>query len=241
MIAPRWRFWLLTVTAVLAILLTLSLGRWQLNRAAEKVARQEHLDSQGKLPAMDNATLLTLPNPLVELHRPIRLTGQWVADQTVYLDNRQMNAKPGMYVVTPFKVNDSSAVVLVQRGWVPRNFEDRTQVPVVRTPSGAVTLEGRIAPPPAKLYELGGPETGMIRQNLDLPEFSIETGLPLLPMSVQQIGAPSDGLLREWPVVGTGVEKHYGYAFQWFALSTLIALLYVWFQIVRRFFPSQRT
>ena len=80
----------------------------------------------------------------------------------------------------------------------------------------------------------------MIRQNLDLAQFSIETGLPLLPMSVQQVGVASEGLLREWPVVGTGVEKHYGYAFQWFALSVLIALLYVWFQIVRRFFSPRR-
>jgi surfeit locus 1 family protein len=58
---------------------------------------------------------------------------------------------------------------------------------------------------------------------------------------VQQTGARSEGLLREWPVLGSGVDKHYGYAFQWFALSGLIAILYVWFQIVRRFiFPRRR-
>jgi surfeit locus 1 family protein len=47
------------------------------------------------------------------------------------------------------------------------------------------------------------------------------------------VGAASEGLLREWPQAATGVEKHYGYAFQWFGLALLIALLYVWFQIVR--------
>jgi surfeit locus 1 family protein len=26
---------------------------------------------------------------------------------------------------------------------------------------------------------------------------------------------------------------HYGYAFQWFAIGTMIAFLYVWFRIVR--------
>jgi surfeit locus 1 family protein len=151
-----------------------------------------------------------------------------------------MNAKPGLYVVTPLQIDGYPEVVLVQRGWVARNFEDRTQVPMVKTPSGAVTLDGRIAPPPAKLYELGGPDVGVIRQNLDLLLFSTETGVPMMPVSIQQIGPASEGLLREWPVVGTGVEKHYGYAFQWFALSALIALLYVWFQIVRRFFSPQR-
>jgi surfeit locus 1 family protein len=29
------------------------------------------------------------------------------------------------------------------------------------------------------------------------------------------------------------VQKHYGYAFQWFALSALIIGLYAWFQLPR--------
>ena len=241
MIAPRWRFWLITVAAVLAMLGTLSLGQWQLNRAAEKLAIQDQRDKQGERLALDNAAFRALSNPLDELHRPVRLQGHWLADHTVFLENRQMNAKPGLYVVTPLKIEGSSDVVVVQRGWIARNFEDRTQLPRVTTPTGTVVVEGRIAPPPSKLYEMGGPDSGVIRQNLDLSLFSAEIGLPLLPMSIQQIGATSEGLLREWPKVGTGVEKHYGYAFQWFALSALIALLYVWFQIVRRFFSPRRT
>ena len=51
-------------------------------------------------------------------------------------------------------------------------------------------------------------------------------------LSVQQTGAASEGLLRDWTEPGSGVEKHYGYAFQWFALSALIAILYVWFQFI---------
>lgn len=101
-------------------------------------------------------------------------------------------------------------------------------------------IEGRIAPPPAKLYELGGPDSGLIRQNIDVVRFSAELGLPLLAISVQQTGVASEGLLREWPLAGTGVDKHYDYAFQWFGLSALIAILYVWFQVVRRFITPRR-
>jgi surfeit locus 1 family protein len=90
-----------------------------------------------------------------------------------------------------------------------------------------------IALPPSKLYALGEEAKAVIRQNLDLQDFRVETGLPLLEISVIQQGAASEGLLREWPQAATGVEKHYGYAFQWFGLALLIALLYVWFQIVR--------
>ncbi|WP_210547545.1 SURF1 family protein [Rhodoferax sp. PAMC 29310] len=225
---------------MLATLSTISLGRWQLNRAAEKVALQEQLDQQGTRPALDGAALVALTDLTADMHRPVQIQGQWLPDRTVFLDNRQMNAKPGLYVVTPLKIEGSSGVVLVQRGWVARNFEDRTRLPSLTTPSGTVTVEGLIAPSPAKLYAMGGEDSGVIRQNLELAQFSMETGLPLLAMSVQQVGVASEGLLREWPVVGTGVEKHYGYAFQWFALSVLIALLYVWFQIVRRFFSPRR-
>jgi surfeit locus 1 family protein len=96
-------------------------------------------------------------------------------------------------------------------------------------------VEGRIAPPPSKLYEPGSPTGSAIRQNLDLAQYQVETGLALMPVTLLQTGAPSEGLLREWPAVNLGVEKHYGYAAQWFALSVLIAALYFWFQVVRRF------
>ena len=65
--------------------------------------------------------------------------------------------------------------------------------------------------------------------------FAQETGLSLLPVSVQQVGVLADGLQRDWPQPATGVDKHYGYATQWFGLSGLIAILYVWFQIVKKF------
>jgi surfeit locus 1 family protein len=46
-----------------------------------------------------------------------------------------------------------------------------------------------------------------------------------------------DGLERHWPPPDTDVQKNYGYAFQWFAIATAIAFLYVWLRIVR---PRQR-
>ena len=73
-----------------------------------------------------------------------------------------------------------------------------------------------------------------------MAQFRAETGLALLDLSVQQTGEPSEGLLREWPEAASGAAKHYGYAFQWWALSALIAILYVWFQFIapRRQGPS---
>lgn len=256
------RFWLITLAAVVGMGVTASLGRWQLSRAAEKEALQHLLDERARLPAVDAASLLAArPSADADLaavlHRAVVLEGYWVPEHTVYLDNRQMQGRPGFFVLTPLRLarpeagqergNEGAAesgVVLVQRGWVARNFQDRQQLPAVPTPAQRVRIEGRVAAAPSRLYEFqdrqGGQGFSRIRQNLDLAAFRTETGLALAPFTVLQTGTASDGLLRDWPVVGTGVEKHYGYAFQWFGLCGLMALLYVWFQIVRRFIRPRR-
>jgi surfeit locus 1 family protein len=121
----------------------------------------------------------------------------------------------------------------VQRGWIQRSFTDRSALPVIETARGLVEVQGNLAPWPSRLYDFGEVEQGPIRQNLNLSTFRQETALNLLEVTLLQSGATSEGLLREWSVVATGVDKHHGYAFQWFGLSGLIALLYVWFQIVQ--------
>lgn len=228
------RFWLLTVASVVALLATLSLGVWQLSRASQKTALQSAIDTRREMAALDGQGLLRAAASPDALHRRVVLRGNWLGTHTVFLDNRQMNATPGFFVVTPLKLENQNATVVVQRGWVQRSFTDRTSVPVLDSPAGVVQIEGRIALPPSKLYEFTGADSGVIRQNLDLQGFSVEIGAPLLPFSVLQTGPGPDGLRRDWPRMQTGVEKHFGYAFQWFALSGLIAFLYVWFQIVRR-------
>ena len=245
--ARRGRFWLVTLAAVLTLATTVSLGRWQLSRAAQKEALQAEIDAQKLLPPLDQEAFLALDQPAQALHRPVHLRGLWLAPQTVYLDNRQMRGVPGFYVLTPFAIEGSEQTVMIQRGWVQRNFTDRTQLVPVETPGGLVDVTALVATPPAHLFELGkevpvapAPEgqqppvgSSPIRQNLDLEAFRAETRLPLrTDLSLQQTGAASEGLLREWPAPALGVEKHYGYAFQWFGLAALVTILYVWFQIV---------
>ncbi len=231
------RFWLLTLGAVIGVTVTFSLGLWQWGRAHEKLALQAQQQARQALPALGQDTLRVAPRSPDLTHRTVLLRGQWLAAHTVYLDNRQMQGRVGFYVITPLRLSPDfagapDAVVLVQRGWVPRSFTDRQQLPAITTPAGEVTVTGRIAPAPSKLYAFEGADTGPIRQNLDLPAFRAETGLPLVEGSVQQTGAPSEGLLRDWPVPASSADKNYGYAFQWWALCGVIFLLYVWFQFI---------
>lgn len=229
---PR-RSWWITIAAAVGVAAGLALGAWQLSRAAQKNALHDAQVQHRSLPALAGRELAVEGNPQALAWRPVRLQGRWVAGQTVFLDNRQMQGKPGFDVLTPLRIEGTDVAVVVQRGWVQRNFMDRSKLPPVETPPGLVEVSGLIAPPPPKLYAFAGEESGPIRQNLDLGEFRARTRLPLLTgLSVQQAGPPSEGLLRDWAQPGSGVEKHYGYAFQWFALSALIAILYAWFQFI---------
>ena len=261
-IPDLWRFVLISVAALLAVALTSSLGFWQLGRAAQKKAIFEAIAHQQALAPWHNAQLAAnvpvvaqsvhgteLPQNL--LHRPVRLQGQWLPDQTLFLENRQMQGKVGFYVLTPFRLAapDDRVVIVVQRGWAPRNFMDRTALPEVQTPEGQISIEGRLEAPPSKLMELEGrgndgadpdEQKSRIRQNADIAQWARQSGMPLLGLSLVQMGTASEGLLRDWPQINAGVQKHYGYAFQWFGLSILVVLLYVWFQLVRRFFLPRR-
>ena len=217
------------------VALTAKLGLWQLDRAAQKVALQESLAQRGAQPELPVGELATSAQEAqAQHHRRIRLQGRWMDGHTVFLDNRQMEGRPGFYVVTPLWLPSQDRAVLVQRGWAPRDFGDRARLPALPPAAGIVTVEGRVAPPPARLYEMAE-DRGAIRQNLQLQLFEKEIGVRLAPLSVVQDAAPDpdDGLLRRWPRPAVDVHKHYGYAFQWFALCALMAGLYVWFQVIR--------
>jgi surfeit locus 1 family protein len=232
--SARWRWVIVTLAALATVLVTARLGLWQLDRAAQKIALQAAIDERARASELEGAAALAVP-AADAMHRAVRLQGEWIADRTVWLDNRQMKeGRPGFFVVTPLKLADGRAV-LVQRGWAPRDPRDRARVPPLRTPAGVVEVHGRVAPPPARLYEFDAAASGLIRQNLDLGAFGRETGLSLLPWSVLQSGkaTPDDGLQRDWPPPETGVAKHQGYAFQWFGLSALVVILYVWFQFIQ--------
>ncbi len=225
---------LLSLVAAFFATLGIYLGFWQLDRAAQKEALQSAMEQQANKPPLALHVFLNLKDVNEVLHQRVLLSGSWIAQSTVYLDNRQMDGKVGFFVLTPMRLEGSDKVVMVQRGWAQRNFEQRETVPVVETPSGLVQIEGTIALAPSKLYEPGQSAKGLIRQNLDLEAYRSETGLYLLSLTVRQTGLPSEGLRRDWPAVNFGIDKHYGYAFQWFVLSAVVIALYLWFQIFRR-------
>lgn len=230
------------LAALVGVAVTARLGVWQLDRAAQKIALQAQMDERAQAAPVPAAQLAQdEATAAQQWQRPATLRGWWLPQGTVFLDNRTMDGRAGFLIVTPLLLADGHAL-LVQRGWAPRDATDRTRLPPIATPAEEVQLQGRLAPWPSQLLQLGASETGAIRQNLDRDAFGRELRQPLLPLTLQLMAAPTpvngnaaadDGLLRHWWVPTADVSKHHGYAVQWFALAALIAGLYVWFQLVR--------
>jgi surfeit locus 1 family protein len=235
---------IVAIAALLGVVVTARLGTWQLERAAQKQAMQRSLDERSRLPPLDAAELARdVPGASLQHDRRVRLSGRWLDANTVFLENRPMEGRTGFIVVTPLLLDRDAGVVLVQRGWVARDPNDRARLPELATPAGAVEVHGWVAGSPSRWLEFAGAGSGPIRQNLDVVDFARETGLALRPLSVRQAESAStagDGLLRAWLRPAIDVHKHYGYAVQWFSLAALIAGLYVWFQLVRPWIRGAR-
>lgn len=225
----------LLLLALAGMLLTAALGRWQLSRAAEKRLLQQAWQTAAQQADAGSDALAQArgQEPGHWLYRHVQLRGHWLAQHTVYLDNRSMDGRTGFYVLTPLQLEAGQGTALVLRGWAPRDFQERSRLPQVDTTPALVQVRGQLIEHIPRVYELGQDSTGPIRQNLEVQAFAGELGLALYPLVVQQVGPASDGLQRDWPEPASGLERHQGYALQWFGLCALMGVLFIWFQLVR--------
>jgi surfeit locus 1 family protein len=226
----RLRFrsgWWPTLASTAGIALTIALGMWQLGRGREKAELAVRLEQLAHEPAI-NVSGRELNARDVELRR-VEARGTFEPQYMVLLDNRVRRGIVGYHVVMPLKLGEGSRYVLVNRGWVAGS-PDRSRLPEVKTPHERLVVRGRAVVPSRRFLELSAQvTTGRVWQNLTLERYREAVQIAIQPFVIQQEneGAPDDGLIREWEPLDVGLDKHYGYAFQWFALSALILIFYL--------------
>jgi surfeit locus 1 family protein len=216
---------------IAGVALTTALGNWQTRRGDEKAARQaEWEQAVSREPSLiangEDAAGIARGLP-----QRVRAEGRFVPEATVYIDNRLVDGVAGYEVITPLAVADGMPWVLVNRGWAPRNMADRTEVPAAPVPAGSTRIEGIAIAHVPRVLELGE-QRGALRgiwQNLDFAAYEGASGHPVARFVVQQTSEAGDGLRRAWPRPDAGVDKHRGYAFQWYSLAALIAGLTLYF------------
>ena len=219
----RPRGWTLALAAA-ACAAGIALGSWQTRRAEEKRALGAELDQALKAAPIEISTTLVESKNLI-LKR-VAAHGEFVADRTLFLDNKIRHGRVGYEVITPFRLSRSALHVLVDRGWVEAS-PSRDVLPQVRTPAGETRVEGLALERLPHALQLKENTQGKVRQNVDLGAFAADTGLALQPIVIEQRSDSGDGLLREWPRPDAGIERHEGYALQWYSLAALAVILAV--------------
>ena len=208
-------------------------GIWQLSRAEGKIALAANLLARQQMPILSaNDRAWTLAEAS---ERRMTARGRYLPEAAIWLDNRPRPlpvggsgnaAQAGFYLMMPLRLEGGDEILWVNRGWAPRNQENREALPPVKTPPGIVNIEGIVFAHPGKVYELGSgkavpPLNGpRIEQNLHLEGEAKLHGWTQSPfiLRLEESGI-QDGLLREWAPLTTGVDRHYAYAFQWFSLA----------------------
>ncbi|MDO8652560.1 MAG: SURF1 family protein [Undibacterium sp.] len=217
----------LLVTIVLCVL-GLSLGQWQSRRALEKDEIASAMRQRGQMPPLESTEIVASSKDIV--YRKLVLSGSFVREWVLYLDNRPLHGVAGFYVLMPFKIQGSAQHVMVVRGWQPRNPANRLQMSALTTPEGIIKLEGVARHGVDRVMQLGQPEAispGVIVQNLVVADAAKQTGLRMFDFVLEQTSDSSDGLQRDWPMPSAGADKHRAYAFQWYALSLMAVIFFV--------------
>lgn len=218
------------IATVLLVALGVALGQWQDRRAAGKIAQGRMLaERSAGAPLQLDGKMLA---PADAEFQKVQVRGQFLRDWPVFLDNRPHEGRAGFYLLMPLRIEGSATHVLVARGWLPRNSAVREQLPPFATPEGVVTVEGVARTGMGHVMQLG--EAAAIRpqaimQNVEPAQFAQASGLAVQPFFIEQTGPAQAGdtLVRAWPAPALGVEKHQGYAFQWYALATMAILFFV--------------
>lgn len=226
------------VAAAIGIAAAISLADWQMRRGDAKLASQAQTDTAERMAPVEIApSRSSIESAATALPRKVRVSGVFDPDGTIYLGIRMLNGVAGFYVITPLVIGEGLPAVLIDRGWKAHDMHGGSRVGAATPPSGLVTVEGLAVTQPSALLELGGKSERRVPgiwHNLDYAAYEQATGRSVARFVIRlssdvPSGNATDGLRREWPRPASGVEKHRGYAFQWYALAVVIAAFVVFF------------
>jgi surfeit locus 1 family protein len=213
------------LAAMAMITLFVSLGLWQLDRAAGKNRVQALFENDAPF------TQLTGDMPLTEFQN-IEVRGHYLGERQVLIDNMFIDGRIGYYAITAFRYADDEPLLIVNRGWIARPGKHEPD-PDLGVGGGTRTIRGRVGNLPrvavrsaAAFERTGGWPKTAIYPTLD--SLSVELGEDLLPFILLLHPDADDGYVRRWQPRESGPMMHYGYAFQWFAMASAVLGIFIW-------------
>jgi surfeit locus 1 family protein len=221
------------ITTLLAALF-IKFGSWQMHKAEYKLSLQKQYNKYDLNEAEDLPRNFSNPDEL--RYKKVRVSGRYLPQYEILLDNQFDGERSGYYVITPLQIEGSKDIVLINRGWIEAS-ENHAQVPYVNTPISQQYVEGSIWVPSQKFYTLEkkSPQNenerhwNKVWQNMDLTHFSEIVPMKTLPFIIRMSPNVEGGFARNWVRPDDRIETHLSYAYQWygFALASVLIYLYL--------------
>lgn len=222
---------------VAALLTLVSLGLWQLDRAEEKKQIRDQFLERVRLPAVPIGAKLLDADSMA--FRNATATGRYIEDFQIFLDNKVHNGQAGYHVLTPVLLSGTSTMLLVNRGWIPWGA-DRQRLPEIETPDEQISITGQLIKPAQHVVSLENDaqigDFHPLWQNLDVERYSRLTGYPVQRLVLRLAPGETEGggFVRQWPrYQDSWVQRHQGYALQWFVLTIVLVCIFLFSSIKR--------
>ncbi len=210
------------IIATLALLI--SLGFWQLDRADEKRVIEDQIASanSGDVEIVASTEFLKEKE-----YYHVRLQGSYIDDKQFIYDNQIVDQISGYYVLTPLVLKGDSKAVLINRGFIPWNGR-RDKLADIDIAGKLTEVKVQISKP-VKRMELEASElTGdfpVLIQALDLDEISTIASLDFASVIGLLSPESDNGFVRQWEPYTGSIERHIGYAIQWFLMALVLAFI----------------
>ncbi|WP_249976719.1 SURF1 family protein [Vreelandella olivaria] len=200
------RFYVWCVFWGLLVTLGILLGLWQWERAADK---------RVLLAERNAAPTMVSPTEMPQEGAKVTLRGQYLPEHTLFLDNRILNGRLGVAVLTPLR-DVHGQLWLIQRGFVETG--PSRSAPQAVTPAGDVEVSGEW-----QMEHSGGPLYGENQEGLRLQQLSQAPWINVLgPFDYAGwLHADSgSGVFTPWWTANVmPPSRHIGYAVQWWGLA----------------------
>ena len=229
----RSRFFIPASLIIATLVLLISLGFWQLDRADEKRAIEDQIASANS-GDVEFVTSVEFLKDKEYYH--VRLQGSYISDKQFIYDNQIVDQISGYYVLTPFILKGASKAVLINRGFIPWSGR-RDKLANVDIGEKLTEVKVQISIP-IKRMELKVSETTgdfpVLIQALNLDEMSTIASLDFASVIGLLNPESENGFVRQWEPYTGSIERHIGYAIQWFLMAFVLAFIGIRLAIKQR-------
>ncbi len=203
--------------------LFVTLGMWQLDRAAEKRGISDSFNAGGDYIALS-------ADASYALYQPLQVSGRYLADRQFLLENIVQDSRLGYYVVTPFEYAVDKPLLLVNRGWIAREPEQGSLPDISVSDDGVHVVRGRVGGLPRVGIRPGPPFDKTSSWPIQavwptVDDLASALQRDVLPFVLLADPGADTAFVRRWEPQQIGPMRHLGYAFQWFALALTVVVI----------------